>query len=192
MKKEVLLSIITPYYKCLEYIKELARVLESQLDENVEWIIVDDGCHEEALDSFNARVIHLEENSGCAGIPRNYGLDVARGKYITFIDADDLVPCYFVRNILKAIAIGFDYCLMSWKSDSFIVDISDGRPEWNCSVWGIVYNRDVIGDIRFGNERIAEDYAFNHKVLKDDMDVFKIYSIMYYYRDTPGSLMKSG
>ena len=92
----VRLSIITPYYDCLEYIKRLKTVLEPQLSDNVEWLIIDDGCHELELDNFNAKVVHLEENSGCAGIPRNVGLDLAKGEYITFIDSDDLVSNDFI------------------------------------------------------------------------------------------------
>lgn len=93
------LSIITPYYNVLNYIKELASVLEPQLNDEVEWIIIDDGCHEKELDNINAIVIHLPYNNGCAGIPRNYGLDIAKGDYITFIDADDLVSHNFIKNI---------------------------------------------------------------------------------------------
>ena len=40
------LSIIIPYYNCLIYIKELFKVLEPQLNDKVEVIVVDDGCHE--------------------------------------------------------------------------------------------------------------------------------------------------
>ena len=36
------LSIITPYYNCLEYTKKLATILEPQLTDEVEWIICDD------------------------------------------------------------------------------------------------------------------------------------------------------
>ena len=45
MEKEdsvIKLSIITPYYNVLKYTKELAKVLEPQLTEEVEWIIIDD------------------------------------------------------------------------------------------------------------------------------------------------------
>ena len=42
----MLLSIIIPYYKTLEHTKELLKILEPQLDEDVELIIVDDGCKE--------------------------------------------------------------------------------------------------------------------------------------------------
>ena len=108
------LSIITPYYNCLNRIKNLAQKLQPQLNEEVEWIIIDDGCHEKELDDFKAIIIHLQNNSGCAGIPRNYGLDIARGEYITFVDADDLVSPHFVKKILEKInSSTFDYCLMS-------------------------------------------------------------------------------
>lgn len=176
------LSIITPYYNALKYIKALAYMLEPQLTDEVEWIIVDDGCHEKELDNLKAKIIHLEENSGCAGIPRNHGLDVAQGEYITFIDADDFVSNHFVEKILEKISTSeFDYCLMTWKSVSqqYVVDVTNGRPEWNCSVWGIIYKKDLIGDIRFNDNRIAEDYTFNQQVLKGKEE--KITEVMYFY-----------
>lgn len=176
------LSIITPYYDCLPQIKRLANILEPQLRADVEWIIIDDGCHENELDLFDATIIHLSENSGCAGIPRNHGLELARGEYITFIDADDFVSVDFVKNILDKIETSdFDYCLMSWKSvyQQFVVDVVSGRPDWNCSVWGIVYKKDLIGNTRFSNSRIAEDYTFNQEVLKGKEE--KITDVMYFY-----------
>lgn len=176
------LSIITPYYNCLKEIQALAYMLEPQLTNEVEWIIVDDGCHEEKLDKLKATIIHLPENSGCAGIPRNRGLDLARGEYITFIDADDFVSNHFVEKILEKINTSdFDYCLMTWKSvhQQFVVDVTNGRPDWNCSVWGIVYKKDLIGDTRFNNARIAEDYTFNQEVLKGKEE--KITDLMYFY-----------
>ena len=108
------LSIITPYYNCLNYLQNLVKVLEPQLTNEVEWIIIDDGCHEQELDKIKATIIHLLNNSGCAGVPRNYGLDIAKGDYITFVDADDLVSKDFVSKIINKINLTtFDYCLMS-------------------------------------------------------------------------------
>lgn len=162
------LSIITPYYNVLNYIKELASVLEPQLNDEVEWIIIDDGCHEKELDNINAIVIHLPYNNGCAGIPRNYGLDIAKGDYITFIDADDLVSHNFIKKILNKIQItDFNYCLLNWEkiNKSLYVDVTNGRPDWNCSVWGIVYKKDNIKNIRFNDKKIAEDYDFNQAAL---------------------------
>ena len=183
------LSIITPYYNCLNYVRELSRILEPQLTDEVEWIIIDDGCNETYLDTLNATVIHLPENTGCAGIPRNHGLDIAKGDYITFIDADDFVSDDFVSKILDKIDnTDFDYCLISWKHfpDYMIIDVTNGRPDWNCSVWGIVYKKEIIGDTRFNDLKIAEDYYFYHEVLKGKEE--KITDVLYYYRSNPDGL----
>ena len=189
------LSIITPYYNALMYIRELAKILNPQLTYDVQWIIIDDGCNENDLDSLgtlNTIVIHLPKNSGCAGVPRNYGLDMVQGEYITFIDADDFVADNFIETILNKIeSSDFDYCLMSWKNvtNNYTIDITNGRPEWNCSVWGIVYKKDLIGDARFNNSRIAEDFTFNQQVLKGKEE--KITDIMYYYRPNKNGIMNN-
>lgn len=190
------LSIIIPYYNCLIYIKELFKVLEPQLNDKVEVIVVDDGCHEKELDKFKAKVIHLEKNSGCAGVPRNYGLDIAKGEYITFIDADDFVSDDFIEKILNKInETDFDYCLMSWKHfpNCWTIDVSNGRPEWNCSVWGIVFKKDLIGNKRFNNLKFAEDYDFYHKVLSSVKALKEetITDVLYYYRQNPNGLTVS-
>ena len=183
------LSIITPYYKCLQQIKSLANTLSPQLTEETEWIIIDDGCHEQELDNINAIVIHLLNNSGCAGIPRNYGLDVAKGEYITFVDADDLVSPNFVKKILDKInSSTFDYCLMSWRhqQNRFVIDITQGRPDWNCSVWGIVFKANNLKNIRFNNKKFAEDFDFNQQALFGKMEI--IPDFLYYYGSNENGL----
>lgn len=184
------LSIITPYYNCLKYTKMLAEILEPQLTEEIEWIIIDDGCNEKELDNLNAIVIHLPFNNGCAGIPRNYGLAVASGEYVTFIDADDLVSSNFISKILNKINITtFDYCLMNWRKidNTFKINVSNGRPEWNCSVWGIVYKKENIKDLRFTDKKIAEDYEFNTVALKGVEEKITD-EFLYLYNSNPNGI----
>ena len=185
------LSIITPYHNCLEYIEKLANVLIPQLTEEVEWIIIDDGDNEKYLDTLNATVIHLPNNTGCAGIPRNYGLDVAKGEYITFVDADDCVRNDFVEKIINKINTSdFDYCLINWEFIFYndIVDVTNGRPFWNRSVWGIIYKKDLIGNTRFNNARIGEDDKFLTDVLKGKEE--KLLESIYIYNYNPNGLSK--
>lgn len=187
MKNEVLLTIITPYYKALDYLKELRNVLEPQL-RDTEWIIVDDGCCERELDDFPAIVVHLPRNSGGASIPRNVGLDLAKGRYVAFIDSDDLVEPDYIESILKKCEEGWDYFFIGWRSETFTIL---EPPEWNCSIWNCVYSRNLIGDERFNpNLRIGEDYDFNLRVRKGESSLLE--RVLYYYRDTPNSLMKRG
>ena len=195
MKNEDLsikLSIIIPYYNALPYIKKLMNMLEPQLTNEIEVIIVDDGCNEYELDKFKAKVIHLENNSGGASVPRNVGLDNARREYVAFIDSDDLVSADYIYQIMNKINNEtFDYCYLSWYSDAFKVIIEDNPPDWNCCVWNCVYKRDLIGDERFKPELvIAEDYDFNVRVRKGIHT--SITDIIYYYNNTPNSLMKRG
>lgn len=192
MKNEgsIKLSIITAYYNTLPYITELAKALEPQLTDEVEWIIIDDGCCEIALNYFNAKIVRLKENTGGASTPRNIGLDNAIGKYIAFIDSDDLVTPNYVQAILDKINTEhFDICYVSWKSDTFTVIMNDKPPKWNCSVWSRVYKNDIIGDVRFNPELIiGEDYSFNEQIKGEKIS--RILEPIYYYRDTPNSLMK--
>ena len=185
----MILTIITPYYKTLDYTKELARILKPQLTKEVEWIIIDDGCNEKELDSFDAKVIHLEENSGNAAVPRNIGLENARGKYIVFVDSDDLVSNDYIEKIINKIKeTDFDYCYFSWKTQDQKVIINDEPPEWNTCVWNCVYKKELIGDTRFDSiNNLGEDKVFNNIVKKGKRENIK--DILYYYNwKRPGSI----
>lgn len=184
------LSIITPYYNCLEYTKKLAEVLIPQLTDEVEWIIIDDGCQEEQLNDIKATIIHLKENSGGASKPRNIGLDIAKGEYIAFIDADDIIEPDYIETILSKIKKeDFDYCFIGWKSKVF--EIIGEPPEWNCCVWNTIYKKSLISDKRFREDLvIAEDYDFNCRVRMGKKVI--IDKVLYFYNDTPNSLMKRG
>lgn len=187
MAKEVLISIITPYYKTLEYTKRLREVLEPQLKDNIEWIIVDDGCNEKELDTFKAKVIHLPTNSGGASKPRNVGLDNAKGEYIAFIDSDDLVSDDYIERIINK--LGVDIIYLSWKCNAVIVPMIDKPPKWNCAVWCRVYRREIIGDTRFDESlRIAEDYKFNEQIKPITKKCITKY-IYFYNNGRKGSIM---
>lgn len=181
------LSIIIPYYKTIEYTKKLWRVLEPQLTEDTEVIIVDDGCNEKGLDEFGVKVIHLPLNSGGASVPRNVGIEEAKGQYITFIDADDLVSDDYIEEILKKCAEEWDYFYIGWSSKwgEYIYD----EPEWwNTCCWNCVYRRSLIGEKRFDPElRIGEDKDFVRRVREGSHSSIK--KVLYYYNtEVEGSL----
>ena len=150
------------------------------------------GCHELELDKIKAKVIHLKTNTGGASIPRNKCLDIAKGEYIVFIDADDIVKPNYVQTILNKInSEDFDYCYFGWESPHFKVIIESEPPDWNLCVWNCIYKKETIGNERFNPSIIiGEDYDFNIRVRKGKRT--NIREILYYYNDTPNSLMKRG
>ena len=183
------LSIIIPYYKVLDHIKELMKVLEPQLDNEVEVIIVDDGCNEKELDKFKAKVIHLDTNSGGAGKPRNVGIENSTGKYIAFIDADDMITKDYISEIKKKVKEDKDIIYLSWKSKKHNVVVKDKPPFWNPTVWSKVYKRELIGNLRFKEDiNYAEDKKFNDKIKPKTSS--NIEKQIYIYNDkAEGSLL---
>ncbi len=86
-----LVSIIIPYYNTENYIQECITSVVSQSYSNIEIIIVDDGSADNGLEKLALipqLTIIRQKNSG-ACVARNRGLEVARGEFVKFLDADD-------------------------------------------------------------------------------------------------------
>lgn len=187
------LSIIIPYYKTYKETKELLDVLIPQLRDDIEVLIIDDGCHEKRLDELikghdNIRIWHLSKNSGTASKPRNIGLDNAKGEYITFIDSDDMISHDYIKAITHRLKA--DIIFISWRNERKTITMYLKPPKWNCSVWCRVYKRKIIGDIRFDeNLRIAEDWKFNEQIKYNTS--YCITKTLYYYNMREGSILRS-
>ncbi|MCR5833692.1 MAG: glycosyltransferase family 2 protein [Selenomonadaceae bacterium] len=86
-------SVIIPLYNVEKYIGEALDSLLAQTFKNFEVIVVDDcstdsSCAivENYKEKFNGRLtlFHMEENTGSGAMPRNKGLYLSRGEYVTF------------------------------------------------------------------------------------------------------------
>lgn len=88
-------SIITPTYNCAKFIGATIESVLNQTYQNFEMIIVDDASKdntEEVVKSFKdkrIKYIRLSKNSGPA-VARNRAMEEAKGKYMAFLDSDDL------------------------------------------------------------------------------------------------------
>ena len=187
------LSVIMAYYNNPELVRPMLAELTRQATPEVEIIVVDDGDGFKGLEDYDVKLIRLPENTGGGSVPRNVGLDVAKGKFITFVDSDDMVSKDYIRTILAKIdSEDFDYCYFSWRGQYNTVVIKDEPPEWNCCVWDCVYKREIIGDNRFKPElRLAEDLDWNKRVRHGKKAI--IPKILYYYnQENPKSLTKQG
>ena len=98
-------SVIIPVYNAEEHLAQcLDTVLEQTLKE-IEIICVDDGSDDSSLDILNEyaakepRMIILTQENAGAGAARNKGLSIAKGEYLSFLDADD----FFEPEMLESI-----------------------------------------------------------------------------------------
>lgn len=95
---EILVSVIIPVYKVEAYLERCVKSVIKQTLQKIEIILVDDGspdhcpemCDTYAKQDNRIQVIH-QKNAGL-GMARNTGLNVAKGKYIAFVDSDDFLP----------------------------------------------------------------------------------------------------
>tara|TARA_B100000965_G_scaffold221281_1_gene185108 strand:- start:9960 stop:10709 length:750 start_codon:yes stop_codon:yes gene_type:complete len=101
-------SVIIPYYKKLDYLKKTLASINNQTYRNYEIIIVyDDEKKDELKKIFQLtknkkkiKIIINKKNLG-AGKSRNKGANLARGKYLAFIDADDIWKKNKIRDQIK-------------------------------------------------------------------------------------------
>lgn len=93
--KENLISIVVPVYNAKRFIKETIKSVLEQTISNWELILVDDCSTDGSYDliktyeSDQIRIFQMHENGGQAKA-RNFGRKKARGRYLAFLDADDL------------------------------------------------------------------------------------------------------
>src|ERR1041385_3598936 len=97
---ELLISIIIPCYNAANYIGETLNSILQQDQENFEVIVIDDGSTDESkqrIESFNdKRIIYKYQNNQGVSAARNKGMNFAKGAYIVFFDADDMMTSNFL------------------------------------------------------------------------------------------------
>jgi len=113
------LSIVVPTYNCTRYIKRTIESILMQTYSSYEVIVVDDGSTDDTrivLQNYQNRIKYVyQENKGVSAA-RNYGIQLARGEFIAFLDADDLylpdklaeqVACFDARPSLGMVHSGW-------------------------------------------------------------------------------------
>lgn len=106
-QNNTLVSVVVPVYNVKEYLVNCLDSIVSQTYKNIQIILVDDGssdgstciCKQYAKEDDRVELIY-KENGGLSDA-RNFGIQRAKGEYITFIDSDDCVSRYYVENLLN-------------------------------------------------------------------------------------------
>lgn len=102
-------SIIVPIYNAVQYIQTCLMSICNQSLEDIEIILVDDGstdecgniCDNLAMTDGRVKVVH-QENSGLPAARRT-GLQLAKGDFVTFVDADDWIERDFCKCLYVAV-----------------------------------------------------------------------------------------
>jgi len=172
------LSIIIPYYDTYEYTIKLLKELQIQKTDAVEVILVDDGCNETRFDKFTEFTIIHSEHIG-ASAAWNLGISKATGKYIGFIDSDDMIMMNYVKVLINAINRNLaDEILFDWidYDNNELVHMPDSKP-----IWKAIYRRNIVPC--FDETWVCHtDWPFQEKLQSIKHTKYHLNKALYVYR----------
>ncbi len=212
-------SIIVPVYNAERFLGECVESVLDQSYADWELLLVDDGSTDGSsvvcryYAEADGRIKTVTQENGGVSSARNVGLDMARGNYVFFLDADDELYPYTI-SLLHKIATSDNAEIVIGRSvnserkpddknpdyenvargvkieNSYKVcrDMLYRKPHPDTSVCGRLMSRYLFDDIRFYPGRY-EDLEIFHKLLMKAKKVAVIENIVYFYRDNPSSFI---
>ena len=211
-----LISIVVPIYKVEKYLEQCVTSIINQTYQNIEIILVDDGspdncgimCDNYATKDARIKVIH-KQNGGLSDA-RNHGIEIATGKYITFVDSDDYIDSKYIEelyNEIKTNNVKVSQCgilhvnddqeilkksghlekqLLSGKQ--MLKDLYKDHGTENIVVWNKMYDIKLFENIRYPVGKIHEDEFTTYKILYNIDDVAILNKYYYNYRQNENSI----
>ena len=210
---EDLISVIVPVYNSEEYISSCVESVLAQFYSAFELILIDDGSKDhsleicEALCRKDARIRLVKQDHRGVSAARNRGIEAAKGKYLFFLDSDDMIHPQLLEALYKlqkekhtVITDGGmhygtnDACLgaVTWETDmnfmprSFYLDNKKALKNISKVVNGIggkMILRRAIKSVRFMEKlSYGEDTLFIYQLLAKGAEVSFLYCNWYYYR----------
>ena len=173
MDKDILLSFIIPTYNCEDYLAETLGSVLMQLRDDVELILVDDGSSDSTPEMLKAyegmKNVRIKYNAhGGVSATRDTGLDLAHGKYVTFMDCDDCLREGFFDEGLALAKTDADLYIFSFERVE-----NAGDPEHEISSYLTVENHRYMSKHEFADDLIRKRamliYSACNKFYKRDI-----------------------
>ena len=214
-----LISIVVPVYNTECYVIPCLESLLQQSYKNIEILVVDDASPDGAvtciksLNDKRIKIMHHSVNKGLSAA-RNTGIEAASGKYIAFVDSDDLVHPQMLEVLYTSLAQHqADFAFASREihissyeeyrpqmrnlpaqcnlvENPFLAHLA-GKPEVHMQIGAKLYSKIALSNHRFINGIYYEDLPFNLVFLDMIQRAVHIPLGLYYYINRPGSITKS-
>ena len=219
--RETQVSIIIPVYNVENYLRSCLDSVLSQTYKDFEVLMVNDGSTDgsgaicQDFVERDSRFHYFEKENGGLSDARNYGLDRAKGHYITFLDSDDFLFEDYLENLYYAsrlsdsdITIG-GYCRFGdsnfyfyndhFKSDSLVafkdfqaIQYLDSMLDVTfmtfSTAWGKLFKRELFSELRFPYGKYAEDQFLIWKLYMKADKIYVFNGASYVYRMNPSGL----
>jgi teichuronic acid biosynthesis glycosyltransferase TuaG len=208
----ILVSIIVPYYKKKSFIKKTIKSIKSQTYKNLEIIIIYDDENQSELKILkeikknDKRVkLIINKKSMGAGLSRNIGISKAKGKYLAFLDADDLWKKnkietqlqFMIDNKLKISHTSYEILKRNKTYNKVIkaknfLDYKELLFSCDIGLSTVMIKKNLINDLcRFPNIKTKEDFVLWLLILKRKIKIGALDKNLTTWRDLPNSLSSS-
>lgn len=214
------ISIIIPVWNAEKFLKRCINSILIQTYTNFELILIDDGSTDnsrtlcETYSAKDKRIVVIHQVNKGVAMARNNGLAIAKGDYVTFIDADDYVVADYLEKLFNALVTvdEVDLSVLNYyevnSKNEFIKHTLDsskftGNIQYDYdklqsilwAPWGKLYKMDIIRKhhIMFPSDLlIAEDQIFNFQYIYyiNRCNFIDMYGY-YYNQDNENSLIKN-
>lgn len=212
------ISVIVPVYKVEKYLNECVTSITNQTYQNMEIILVDDGSPDncpEMCDSWaqkDNRITVIHKTNGGLSSARNAGIDIATGKYLSFVDSDDTIEKDMLKTMFlaaqkynaeivccgrKLIVSENDirpmHCILGEKiytSEEAMSEVLLGR-DIEEAAWDKLYRAELFQNIRYPVGEINEDIPIIGPLLSQCHIIVHVGKAFYNYRLNPNSITKS-
>ena len=212
------ISIIVPVYNVVSYLEKCIASITSQTFTDWELILIDDGSTDGSADiagklhDKDTRIKIFSKPNGGVSSARNLGLDLAQGKYVMFVDSDDICHPQLLEILYTAAESDTELVMCNYsrfQTEPDFIKIEGCYPEKLKSRQEIyqslilnnilhppfakLYLSNIIErhGLRFPIElQLGEDVLFNLSYLRNISRGTYVNLPLYFYRDTPASLSK--
>lgn len=212
-----LITVVVPIYNVEKYLNKCIESILKQTYTNLEIILVDDGSTDNCgkiCDEFadkDKRIIVIHKKNGGLSDARNTGINIAKGKYITFIDSDDFITENAIEllynNIVKyrkEISVGLINTFtnengIKINKKNEIIWVYDREQAMEQLLYNSIYTSSTAGklfetklfkNIRFPYGKKYEDLATVYKLVFESNGVVISNQIVYnYFTARQGSIM---
>lgn len=200
----MLISVVIPCYNSAKVLSTAIESVFSQTVDSWEIIVVNDGSTDtteeivKAYISQDTRIRYYSQTNSGVSKARNRGVDMARGKYILFLDADDYITPTCVQEACEYLDKNPDCSLYILGVECFNSSgrrfLRDGYSSYrNLLLYGqspnvICRREDFVGVGGF-DERMrkgCEDWEFFIRFLYPDKKAYQSEKVQYYYRKEAG------
>ena len=206
-----LVSVIIPYYKKKEYITSSINSVLKQSYKNLELIIIyDDSNHEDLIILKNLKKkdkrikIFLNKKNIGAGLSRNKGIKLSKGKFIAFLDSDDLwspnklkKQIFFMKQHKIKIS-HTSYYIINYKNKIIgqrkAKDLSHKQLLRSCDIGlsTIILNKKLIkNNTKFASLKTKEDYVLWLRITLNEKKIYALLNNLTKWRKLDNSLSSS-